>query len=125
MQSVPFASRADEAYADKFFLGRREARDTWNEVCDLIAKHGAVEQVATKSRVSLLAETRFLWVHEAHLDGSITIGFLLPHPVDEPRFRKGQVGTRWSHHTRVESKLELKGELGPHLIAAYGWDAGH
>ena len=113
------ATAADAAAVEAFFRQRPAAHRTFEAVRTFMATCGPMELVSTKSRVAFLAGTRFLWVHEAHLDGSITMGFLLPRHVESPRLRSGPVGGRWSHHVKLD---RLDGELKAWFREAYEWD---
>lgn len=119
MAGPPFRTAADEAAAQAFFKGRPAARKTFDGVRAFMATCGPMDMVSTKSRVAFVAATRFLWVHTANLDGSITMGFLLPRHVESPRLRSGPVGSRWSHHVKLE---ELDTELKAWFRGAYEWD---
>lgn len=113
------ATAADRASAKAFFRGRPAAHATFEEIRRFMATCGPMEMASTKSRVAFLARTRFLWVHEAHLDGSITMGFLLPRRAESPRLRSGPAGGRWSHHVKLD---RLDGELKAWFREAYEWD---
>ncbi|HUR25312.1 MAG TPA: DUF5655 domain-containing protein [Candidatus Thermoplasmatota archaeon] len=117
----PFRTASDAVAADAFFKGRPRARKTFDQVSAFMAACGPMERVSTKSRVAFVACSRFLWVHTANLDGSITIGFLLPRHVESSRLRSGAVGkgNRWSHHVKLD---ELDTELKAWFRGAYEWD---
>ena len=119
MAGPPFRTDADAAAAEAFFKGRPAARKTFEAVRAFMATCGPMDLVATKSRVAFVAATRFLWVHTANLDGSITMGFLLPRHVESPRLRSGPVGGRWSHHVKLEG---LDTELRAWFRGAYEAD---
>ncbi len=103
----------------RFFKDRPAAHVTFEELRREAATWGPCELAATPSRVAFLARTRFLWCHGAHADGTITVGFLLPYPVESPRLRKGDLGSRWSHHVKFAA---LDDELRAWFRAAYEWD---
>ncbi|MFA5944484.1 MAG: DUF5655 domain-containing protein [Candidatus Thermoplasmatota archaeon] len=113
------ATAADAVAVERFFKDRPEARRTFEAVRAFMATCGPMELRATKSRVAFAAGTRFLWVHTANFDGAITMGFLLPRRVESPRLRSGAVGTRWSHHVKLEG---LDTELKAWFRGAYEWD---
>jgi hypothetical protein len=117
--SPPFATLADRAAAARFFAERPAAKATFDGLAAHMAALGPMELASTKSRVAFTAGTRFLWVHQANLDGSLTVGFLLPGRLDSPRLRSGQAGGRWSHHVRMS---RLDAELEHWFAAAYAWD---
>ena len=117
-----FQSPVDRAAALAFFQGKDAAHALFHRVIGEVAKAGPFELAATKSRVSLVARTRFLWCHEAHDDGSLWLGFLLPRRVESPRLRSGAVGSRWSHHVKVSGPGDLDAELVGWLREAYEWD---
>jgi hypothetical protein len=117
-----FQSPADRAAALAFFAGHEAGHALFHRVLSEIAKAGPFELAATKSRVSLVARTRFLWCHEANDDGSIWLGFLLPRHVESPRLRAGPAGGRWSHHVKVSGPVDLDAELIGWLREAYEWD---
>lgn len=118
----PFLTPEDHAAALAFFEGRDEAHQLFHKVLTEVAKAGPFDLAATKSRVSLVARTRFAWCHEANEDGSIWLGFLLPRRVDSSRLRSGPVGQRWSHHVKVAGLQALDAELVGWLREAYEWD---
>ncbi len=124
MAVAPFRFRSpqDLAAAQAFFRGHDSGHRLFHQVLAAVAKAGPFEITATRSRVSLTARTRFIWCHEANDDGSIWLGFLLPHRVDSPRLRSGRVGGRWSHHVKVSSQGDLDPELVGWLNEAYAWD---
>jgi hypothetical protein len=119
---TPFLTPEDHAAALAFFEGRDEAHQLFHKVLSEVAKAGPFDLAATKSRVSLVARTRFAWCHEANEDGSIWLGFLLPRRVDSPRMRSGPVGQRWSHHVKLAGPQDLDAELVGWLHEAYRWD---
>lgn len=94
-------STADLVSMDAFFAERPAARDTFDALCAFVATLGPTELVSTKSRVAFVAKTRFLWVHQANLDGSVQVGFLLRRRIDAERVRAGRVGSKWSNHVRL------------------------
>src|ERR1044072_3305662 len=109
----PFQTPGDRAAALAFFGERDAAHGLFHRLVSRLAERaGPFGLAATKSRVSCVARTRFLWVHEAHADGAIWIGFLLPHALDSKRLRSGRLpGGRWSHHARREWEGGVAGEL--------------
>lgn len=121
----PFQTPGDRAAAIAFFGDRDAAHGLFHHLVSRLAgRVGPFGLAATKSRVSCVARTRFLWVHEAHADGSIWIGFLLPHALDSPRLRSGRLpGGRWSHHARLDSEADVDDELLGWLAEAYETDA--
>lgn len=119
MAGPTFRTAADAAATEAFFKGRPAARKTFERVRAFMGTCGPMELASTKSRVAFVAATRFLWVHTANLDGSITMGFLLPRRVDSPRLRSGPVGNRWSHHVKLDG---LDTELKAWFRGAYEWD---
>ena len=121
----PFQTPGDRAAALAFFGERDAAHGLFHHLVSRLAERtGPFDLAATKSRVSCVARTRFLWVHEAHADGAIWIGFLLPHALDSKRLRSGRLpGGRWSHHARLDSEADVDGELLGWLEEAYAADA--
>jgi hypothetical protein len=109
----------ERAAVERFFEDRAAARQTFESIRAFMATCGPMRLAPAPSRVSFLARTRFLWVQEAHLDGSVTVGFLLPSKVGSPRLRSGDLGSRWSHHAKVHA---LDGELKSWFKGAYAWD---
>lgn len=120
MEGIPYRSAGDRVAAEAFFRDRPAARATFEAVRAFLARLGPMEIAATSSRVAFLARTRFLWAHGAHRDGSITVGFLLPHRVASPRLRTGEAGSRWGHHAKVHA---LDDELEAWFREAYAWDS--
>lgn len=94
-----YRSATDRLHAEAFFAGRPEAAALWGRLADAVAPQAV--RVATASRVALLGRTRCIWVHGAHRDGTVTIGFLTPQPLASPRLRSASRGGRWSHHAKV------------------------
>lgn len=117
-----FHTPEDLARAQAFFAGHDAAHRLFHVLLATAVSWGPFELVATKSRVALLARTRFLWCHEANDDGSIWLGFLLPQRVQSSRLRSGRAGGRWSHHTKLSSSQDLDAELLGWLRTAYVWD---
>ena len=119
MPAPRFETTGDQARATAFFEDRPAAAKLWGKVVAAVGRLGACSLVATTSRVALVAGTRFLWVHGAHLDGSITVGFLLPARVASARLRSAAAGSRWSHHLKLR---DLDPEALAWFAAAYEWD---
>lgn len=117
-----FASPADRAAALAFFQGHERAHALFHALLAKAQAWGPFELTATKSRVSITPRTRAIWCHEANDDGSLWLGFLLPHRVDSPRLRSGLAGGRWSHHAKVRDEGDLDGELLGWLREAYDFD---
>jgi hypothetical protein len=122
MPSPPYQTPGDRAAALAFFRDRDAAHALFRAVVARVAGWGPFELAATRSRVSCVARTRFLWVHEANEDGAIWLGFLLPHALGSPRVRSGRHGGRWSHHVKVASEADLDGEFLGWLREAYESD---
>lgn len=116
-----FASAADRASAAAFLKDRPAAAATVEQVRHYLASLGPMEMASTKSRIAFVAATRFLWVHQANLDGAITVGFLLPRRVESPRLRSGPAGGRWSHHVKLTM---LDPQLKAWFREAYETDRG-
>lgn len=123
MASFRFSTPEDHAAALRFFHGHEAAHHLFHELLRRMEPVGPFELVATKSRVALVARTRFLWCHEANDDGAIWVGFLLPHRVDSPRLRSGLAGGRWSHHTKIRNATDLDAQLLAWLREAYEFDS--
>lgn len=119
MPKLTAASAHDARHIAQRFEARPAARALFDGLCAHMAGLGPMQLVATKSRVSFLAGTRFAWVPEAFADGSIYVRFLLARPLDGARWRSGPVGGRWSHGTKVR---ELDDELKGLLAEAYALD---
>ena len=91
----------------------------WQQVVGAVMDHGPVQLVATKSRVCLLARTRFLWCPQAHKAGTIFVRFCLPYRIDSPRLRSDNQGDRWSHRVRLS---EVDDEAMAWFRQAYDFD---
>lgn len=119
-ESTPARSITDLAAIEAFFADRPDARRTFEALRNYVETLGPVTLAATKSRVAFVARTRFLWVHQANLDGSIQVAFLLRRRIDSERVRSGQVGAKWSHHVRSSA---LDAELKAWIREAWSVDA--
>lgn len=123
MAAFTFRSVADRTAALAFFQGHDAAHGLFHALLSKAQAWGPFELTATKSRVSITARTRVIWCHEANDDGSLWLGFLLPHRVESPRLRSGLAGGRWSHHVKVRDAGDLDDELLGWLHEAYAFDA--
>lgn len=129
----PFASAQDAAFAARFFEGRDQSRSVWEQVAAAVAGFAAgdagppVVQTSTKSRVALLARTRFLWCPQTHLAGTIFVRFWFPTDIDSPRLRRDMDKSgKWSHRIRLgpPGPDALDDEVLGWLRAAYRFDVG-
>ncbi len=105
-----------------FFHDRPRALELYHVLEAVVDRFGPTQRAATKSRVSFIRRTRFLWVHEAGLK-AIWIGFNLPHDIDSPRLRSGRRAGGWSHHVKISSAADMDEELVGWLGEAYRIDA--
>lgn len=74
----------DAAWEAKMFENRPDAYALWQA----LVKRMGLPVAASKSRVCLVARTRFLWCPVAHLKGSIIVRFISPTPIESDRLRK-------------------------------------
>lgn len=101
--TIPYKSAEDAAWTDRFFADREASRAVWDALVREAMRWGPVQVAATKSRVALLARTRFLWCPQAHADGHIFVRFWLPYRIDAPRVRADPLRDRWSHRVKIDA----------------------
>ncbi len=120
---VPLPHACDDAAVSAFFHERPFARRLFEAVCRIVVDVGGPTTLAaTKSRVSIVGMTRFLWIHEAGLQ-DIHVGFILDRDVSSSRVRSGHRGNQWSHHVKLSSMDDLDGEFVSWVRAAVAYDA--
>ncbi|MGB1697470.1 MAG: hypothetical protein ACPHK8_03630 [Thermoplasmatota archaeon] len=106
------------AWEAKFFQNRPEALGLWRELATTMG----LPVAATKSRVCLVARTRFLWCPVAHVKGSIIVRFISPMPISSERLRRDVMPDgRISHRVTL---TELDEEAMAWFRAAAAFDQG-
>jgi hypothetical protein len=105
---------------EKFLEGKTDVgRDLFTQFVTLIERCGPYKPAPAKTRVAFMAAVRFASVNRVGSD-SIDVHFVLPRPIESPRFRRVEhLGKLHVHHVRLHDQQDFDRELADWLCQSY------